>query len=257
MNGGTGGNVVLSQYSYTTYPYAGHFNDPYTATEDLNFGLVQEVYYESQTATPISVSNNNLYNKYYSKMLAEYTDKESKIVTGYFNIKPADFKNWTFDKLYYFENAYFRLQKIYNYNPTNADLTKCDFLYLVNAPAFEPDDLDLDGDKPIITGPPFGSLDVDETKPVAGDKSMFYGDGNNTTGRSVTVNGKFNEIAPDSFYININGDSNKVESNVKNVLITGDNNVIGSGFENITLINTDGVEVMESNVTYVDGKKVN
>lgn len=254
MNGGTGGNVVLTQFSLTEYPYAGHFNDPYNATEDINFGLVQEVYYQSQTATPISVNNSNLYNKYYAKMLQEYTDKESKIVTGYFNIDPADFRNWTFDKLYYFENAYFRLQKIYNYNPTNSDLTKCDFLYLVNAPEFEYEDLDLDGDNPVIVGPVTGTLDTDETKPISGGKSQFFGDGNNTDGNSVTVNGKFNEVAADSYYIDINGDSNKVESNVKNVLITGDNNVISSGFENVTLINTNGVTVTESNTTYINGK---
>ncbi len=256
MNGGTGGNVVLSQYSFTTYPYAGHFDDPYNATEDLNFGLVKEVYYQSQTATPISVNNSNLYNKYYSKMLAEYTDKDSKIVTGWFNINPADFKQWTFDKLYYFNNAYFRLQKINGYNPTNYELTKCEFLYLVNAPEFEAQDLDLDGDKPPVTGPPFGSLDVDETKPVSGGKGQFFGDGNTAYNKSQKVNGEFNYVSPDAYYIDINGDSNTVQSGAKNVLITGDGNTIGSGFENITLINTDNLEVFESDVAYINGIKI-
>lgn len=256
MNGGTGGNLVLSQFSFTQYPYAGHFDDPYTATEDINFGLVKELYYQSQTATPITINNSNLYNKYYSKMMAEYTDKDSKIVTGYFNINPADFKQWTFDKLYYFENAYFRLQKIENYNPTRAELTKCEFLYLTEAVEFTPSDLDVVGDNEVITGPPSGGLDVDETKPTTGDKSGFYGDGNTKSNESQNVKGKFNYVAPDSYYIDINGDSNIVEGNVKNVLITGDNNTIGSGFENITLINTNGVEVLESNVAYMNGIKI-
>ena len=253
MNGGVGGNVILNPL--TQYPYAGHFSDPYNSLEDINFGLVKEVYYESQTATPITVNNNNLYNKYYSRMLAEYTDSESKIVTGWFNVNPSDFKLWTFDKLYYFENAYFRLQKIYNYNPTNSKLTKCDFLYLTDAPAFTPEDLGLDGDNPVITGPPAGTLDVGETKPTAGSKAQFFGDGNTTLGKSVTVNGTDNYVSDKSYYIDINGDGNTIESGSKNVFITGDDNTITSGFENITLINTYGVTVSESNVTYIDGIK--
>jgi hypothetical protein len=240
--------------TYTTYPYAGHFDDPFTATEDINFGLVNEVYYDDNITT-INITNNNLYNKYYSKMLNEYTDKESKVVTAYFNISPADFRNWTFTKLYYFENAYFRLQKIEGYNPTAQDLTKCEFLYLTNAPNFIPVDFDLNGDNPPVTGPPStGSLDDTETKPTKGDNGFKMGDGNNANGKTVTIKGTYNFVASDSYFIDISGDSNYVHSNTKNVSISGDSNTIQAGCENVTLINTSGVTVEKSNVTYLDGK---
>ena len=123
--------------TYTQYPYAGHFDDPFNATEDINFGLVEEVYYDDNINT-ITVTDNNLVNKYYSKMLQEYTAKESKIVEGMFNVTPNDFKTWDFRKIYFFRGAYFRLQKIEGYNPTGESLTKCVFLYLTNTPDFIP-----------------------------------------------------------------------------------------------------------------------
>jgi hypothetical protein len=55
--------------------------------------------------------------------------------------------------------------------------------------------------------------------------------------------------------VSIVGDSNVVSSETKNVVIqNGDNNFIGSNIENVSLINTSGVTVTESNVTYINGE---
>jgi len=69
---------VFPPISQTQYPYAGHFDDPFNPTLDINFGLVKELYY-LDLIEPISPTDNNLYNKYHSKMIREITDKDSKI----------------------------------------------------------------------------------------------------------------------------------------------------------------------------------
>lgn len=243
--------------TYTQYPYAGHFDDPFNATEDLNFGLVEEVYYDDNQ-NAINVTDSNVVNKYYSKMLQEYTAKESKIVEGMFNVTPNDFKTWDFRKLYFFRGAYFRLQKIEGYNPTGESLTKCVFLYLTNTPDFVKIVIDVDGDTggTTPTGTGGGTVDFTEGKPSKGTKTSQNNDFNNTSTRGVEVQGKYNYVATDSFYIEIQGDSNRVFSEAENIKIQGDNNTIDAGVKNVTLINTDGITVTESDVTYINGAKV-
>jgi hypothetical protein len=205
--------------TYTQYPYAGHFDDPFNATEDINFGLVEEVYYDDNINT-ITVTDNNLVNKYYSKMLQEYTAKESKIVEGMFNVTPNDFKTWDFRKIYFFRGAYFRLQKIEGYNPTGESLTKCVFLYLTNTPDFIAGLIELDGDgdelgNPLGTGG--GTVDFGEDKPTKGTRTSQNIDYNNTSKRGVEIQGQYNYVAPDSFYVEIQGDRNRVWSEAENI----------------------------------------
>jgi len=240
---------------HTTYPYAGHYDDPFNATEDINFGLTQEVYYDDNIQN-ITVTNNNLVNKYHLNMLNAYTSKNSKIVTAYVNMSPTDFKTWDFAKLYFFENAYFRLNKVNGYNPTGEGLTKCEFLYLATVELFEPRYPGVDGaGDEVATGVGGGGLDDSEDNPGKGGGGTLP-DGNGGTGKGQVIEGNNNEIAADSYYIEIYGDDNRVFSEVENVKIHGDNNTIDAGQKNIVLINTSGLTIEESDVTYIDGVKV-
>lgn len=243
--------------TYTTYPYAGHFDDPFSASEDINFGLVQEVYYDDNLQ-PIAVTDNNLVNKYYSTMLQEYTNINSKIVKGMFNVTPSDFKNWDFRKLYWFEDAYFRLQEINNYNPTGESLTECTFLYLTGVPSFTASVIGLDGDDvpftPDNTGG--GTVVLTEGTPSKGTRTSEQPDGNNTTKRGVDVQGKYNYVAYDAHYIKIQGDKNQVWSEAKDIDIQGDNNIIDGGVKNVTLINSNDLHITESDVTYINNRIV-
>ena len=72
--------------------------------------------------------------------------------------------------------------------------------------------------------------------------------------KSSHVDGLDNFIDKSAIFVDIKGDNNKVFTGSKNITIQGDNNVIESNLENITLINTSGVTVTESNVTYVNGE---
>lgn len=253
-----------STFNFTnnsTYPYMGHFDDPFNATLDLNFGLVNEVYYDD-TLQNINITNNNLYNLYHKRLIDEVTSRDSNIVTAYVYLTPSDYKQWDFRKLYRFENAYFRLQKIEGYNPTSEELTKCEFLQLKEANVFEPQIIGLDGDGTGITpdtggsGPSTG-VDDKEPKPVKGTKSNQNPDNNNTTGRGVSYLGEDNYIAPDSYFVDIVGAGNKVYSGASYITLKNShNNIIDAGVSNVTLINTDGLTISESNVTYVNGVRV-
>lgn len=66
--------------------------------------------------------------------------------------------------------------------------------------------------------------------------------------------GENNIIHNTSKKILIQGNYNMVESETENIKIQGDSNIIRAGVKNVTLINTSGVTVTESDVTYINGK---
>ena len=245
-----------AKFPQTQYPYAGHFDDPFNPTLDINFGLVRQVYY-TDLYHPITVTDNNLYNKYHSKLIREITDRDSKIVEAFVNMSPSNFKEWSFRNLYYFDNAYFRLNKINSFNPTSNELTKCEFLKLKEVSPFEPTLIGLDGD-----GVPFnpdyggdgGGVIGQEYVPLLGISQSPNQDNNNYRSASGSVSGENNLISIDAHNVKIQGDNNKVFSKANGITLENSSgNTINAGLQNVTLINTDGVTVTESNVTYVNG----
>ena len=116
----------------TNYPFMGHLDDPLLSTSDINFGLPRFI--GLPPGTP--VTNNNLFNQYWSKSISEITDKDSKIVKGKFYLTPADMQKLSFRDLYFFDNNYFRLNKIEDYDPINPSVNICEFLFLKTGPTF-------------------------------------------------------------------------------------------------------------------------
>jgi hypothetical protein len=130
-------SILAGNTDEIQYPYSGHLDDAFNPTIDINYGLTKEVYFDD-TYYDITWTNNNLYNKYYKKFIEEITDVNSKIVKGWFYLRPSDIRNLSFRNQYYFDGAYFRLNKIENYNPSSP-ITKCEFLKLKDVDAFVPD----------------------------------------------------------------------------------------------------------------------
>lgn len=227
-----------------TYPYAGMYDDPYSPTIDIGFGLTREIYWDDH-AGAITFTNNNLFNKYYRQFIEEITNKDSKIARGSFYLNSSDIRALSFRKLYWFENAYFRLNKIENYNPQDP-ITKCEFLKIKDADVFSPS-----------TSNTFGGVAVldDIALPFYGNATGHPQNNNSIPGNSsVKVLGINNSISRSAFGIIAIGDNNKVFDFSKNIIIQGSNNIVHSGLQNITLINTDSVEVFRNNVTYINGQ---
>lgn len=71
----------LEQLTY--FPFTGHFNKALNGTSDINWGMPQEIYYNSN-----KINNNGLFERYWRSYVEEITDAESRLVTATF-ILPA------------------------------------------------------------------------------------------------------------------------------------------------------------------------
>lgn len=111
--------------SYTTYPYAGHFDDPDAPNSDINFGALNELYF----ALASGALGNNLFNAFYSPYLAEITDKDSRMVTCKMKFTETDIFNLDFSKFIWIDQVLYRLNKIYDYTPN--ELCKVDLLRVI------------------------------------------------------------------------------------------------------------------------------
>lgn len=242
-------NQYINQY---TYPYAGNFDDPFNATLDINFGLVKEVYYDTNIS-PIAVTNGNLYNNYYKNMMEGILDPNGKVFEGMFHLTPDDIYGFSFRDLYWHNNALWRLMEIKNYNPTSDELVKCVFqksrTIIPYSPIFVPV---LGGDEPITKSGTI--IDDSEQAPVSNKSEFNQADGNNYNQKTTVVTGQDNYVNRTAVNIEVLGSGNTISSRTNDIrLINSDDNVITAGVGNVTLINTNGVTVTESNVVYIDG----
>ena len=111
----------------TSYGYAGHLDDPDAPTADINFGVPRQVYF----AIPTNYPTANLFNGFWSDYIAEITDKDSKLLTCNVYLKISDIYGLDFSKLIYIDGALWRLNRVIDYNPTNPESTKCEFLKVI------------------------------------------------------------------------------------------------------------------------------
>jgi hypothetical protein len=111
----------------TKYLYGGHIDDPTNPTKDLGFGAPQQLFFNLTNGN----LSNNLFNNYYSSYLAEITDKDSRLLTAYFDLNDLDIFNLDFSKFIYIDGGLYRINKIIEYAPENNDLTKVDLLRVI------------------------------------------------------------------------------------------------------------------------------
>ena len=114
------------------YPETIHTDTAVLPSLDILYGTPFEAGYPQNT----TYTDNNLYNAYWSRYINEITDPNSKVVTGYFHITPADFEKLSFRDTFFFENSYFRLNKVIDYVPDR--LTQCEFVQIQGHASFTP-----------------------------------------------------------------------------------------------------------------------
>lgn len=123
--------------TYTSYPYAGHLNHPFSGSIDYNFGSVPKVYYPFNVISNNSITENNMINLYWKKYLDEITDKESKFVTAYFKLTPNDISTFRFADTVYVEGLssegghWFRVNSI-EYSLNSSNLAKVELVKVLN-----------------------------------------------------------------------------------------------------------------------------
>lgn len=111
------------QNNITTYTYVGHLDDPFTPTNDINFGAPKEIFFSATT-----YPTTNLFNAFYSDYMAEITDKDSKLLTCNALLNTIDIYNLDFGKLIWIDGVLFRLNTIEGYNPMDYTTTKVSLL---------------------------------------------------------------------------------------------------------------------------------
>tara|TARA_R110002153_G_scaffold51452_1_gene144668 strand:- start:151 stop:735 length:585 start_codon:yes stop_codon:yes gene_type:complete len=143
--------------------------------------------------------------------------------------------------------------KISNYNPTSSELVKCEFQKEVKLTVFAPTTIPSYGDDAVIEKSST-IIDDSEQTPVKNKAQFKQLNENSFNNFTTKVSGSNNYVNRTSKDVEILGDNNRVSSNSKNIrLVNSDNNFIGAGVENVTLINSNNLEVLESDVTYING----
>lgn len=110
-----------------SYPEASTFDNPTNSDVDINFGLCNEYYFAST-----GITQNNLYNTYYDDYFNELLSKNSKLVTGYFNLKESDIQNLSFRNQIFVDGVYYKLNKVIDYKPGQNQLTKVELIFSEN-----------------------------------------------------------------------------------------------------------------------------
>jgi hypothetical protein len=119
----------------TQYPYCGMWDNPYSPTEDLGFGRTDKIYWET-SIYPV----NNLFERFHKKTLESIIDPNSRLLEGLFFLTPKDIANFDFRDMIFLNGAYWRVNKISDYNPVGSDsLTKVE-LYKINTIDNKPTD---------------------------------------------------------------------------------------------------------------------
>lgn len=113
--------------SYTTYPYAGHLDDPDAPSNDIHFGVPKELFFTIATGN----LSANQFNVYWSPYMAEITDKDSKMMTCTMYLKMSDIVNLNFGKYVWIDGVLWRLNKIEDYNLMEPDTCTVQLLRVI------------------------------------------------------------------------------------------------------------------------------
>jgi hypothetical protein len=241
--GGTLSNTgwFLNSTIKTIYPYAGHLDNPYVPTFDLNWGIPKKLFYNFSYGgnNIVTYPNNNCYNLFWKNYIEEITSKDSKLLTCYIALRPTDYADYNFRQSYYIDGQYFRLIKIVDYDPNSKNTTKCIFLKQAKVAAFVATTKDVLGGTGVYdTGEVLPGFLV-TTRPNRGGGStndvITFGDN--------VVSGQRSIIVSD----NISGISTN-----KNVFAIGSN---GSNIQasDVTLINSPNTSAHRDGDTFING----
>lgn len=116
------GVTVLS--SHTVYGYAGHLDSPDAPSNDIQFGVPSELFFNLVAGA----LNVNQFNVYWSPYMSEITDKDSKLLTAYIRLNTKDIQSLDFSKMVYVDGVCFRINKVVDYNATNEDTCTVELL---------------------------------------------------------------------------------------------------------------------------------
>ncbi len=121
-------NIGLGSETLTTYPSVHHFDDYLNPFQDLNFGLVKEIYYSSA-----NITTRNSYSEYNSQFVLELINPAGQFVTLYVYWNETDIHDLDFSKLIMYNGALFRLNTVTDYDSNKVATTKIELVKIISA----------------------------------------------------------------------------------------------------------------------------
>jgi hypothetical protein len=121
---GQTGNLITG---LTHYGYAGHLDNPKEPTNDLNFAVPNQIFFNLSVAYPTT----NLFTAFWGDYIAEITSKDSKLLSCYLYLTVEDIFSLNFARLIYIDGALWRLNKIVDFNPAMPETTKVELLRVI------------------------------------------------------------------------------------------------------------------------------
>jgi hypothetical protein len=112
---------TTGQTGLTSYPYAGHWDDPLKPSFDINFGLCDFYYYSGFQTT-----NNNLYNQYWRRTIAQINT--GKMLIAYFDLDELDIQSLKLNDKIRIDNSWWTINKIIDYSVNQKLLTKVELM---------------------------------------------------------------------------------------------------------------------------------
>jgi hypothetical protein len=111
---------------FTAIPYAGHLDNPFNPTEDLNFGQVYTTSFNWEE------TSNTLTNRFYQNYIDIINNPNTKLYEADFYLNESDISNLKLNSKIYLDvegqPSHFIINKIMNYNPVMTTLTKVELI---------------------------------------------------------------------------------------------------------------------------------
>lgn len=118
--------TVSGDNYYSTYPYVGPVDDPYTPTFDLNFGVPKEIYVTGINS--YSWPTSNLFTEYWEDFLALISNPNSKIVRLKVFFDEIDIKLFDFREPVVIDGTKFVVNLIEDFDATDKKSITVEFL---------------------------------------------------------------------------------------------------------------------------------
>lgn len=238
-------SYISGSSTETTYPYAGHVDNPITPTYDVNIGVPREVYYVNPYGTT-QYTDDNIFNRYHRQYYDEITNPNSKILVAFFYLKPLDIYNLSFRDKIFLLGHYWRINKVIDYNPTREGVTKVELLKLKAGVSYTRTLKDLTFTK--------GETISRDNAPGSGG-NVSQGDLGNASMNSYSGTNIY--IDSTSRGVTASGSDLRVGANCRYVDIVASSGVtILDGLSNVSVTNSNDLIVSESNTTYMNSRRI-
>ena len=231
---------------YSTYPYAGHWDNPYDPTIDIHFGEITFEYYGKLLN---GITDNNLFNKYWKNYITQISN--GKLVTSKFYLRETDI-NFIKDNLnsrIFIKDSYYVINKIVDYKPLEDGLTSVELLRIEQGSIFSGTTTQVADIPYYVTVNSYDQYLSQQDNTRNGPYRSNIS--NQSASSNVMMLGNNNYVGENSTGV-INGNNNTVFDDSTGVNITGNDNTVVSGVENVTIVG-DGVTVTESNTSVING----